>query len=716
MAKRNPAAEFLEPISMDSRFRDFTLWLNGMVERDENQREGWISEKQHFHQRRYQEEFRNVAFPWPGASDIVPPLIDKKVDELKPLYINLLLGQKPPITALGISKDAQRNAPNVELWFDWLINHGGSPGFIQELFLFVDDILSMGVGVGKWFWRYETIRAPEVIDKNRLPASLRALVVKDTEDEADEEFFARGGKVLSKKEFKAGWEAIKRQLAMVFQLDPEERGESEELERVTSWFETGADEPLRIKKRDVVVNAPAWTEIHPSDFIVPSNALVDLESAERITQRTYLSARQLRQGVRDGLWDDGNVRHVLKEITAPSPRSGPGGARWSYEQGGGGSAYDEWRQTEAHRSHVTLDLDPTAVLPVYETSTWMSPQRGMNDRRVKIIYSPLFPEHPFKAWEYGSTSGRWNFFTVPFEMNVRQWHSSRGVGEKLDDLDRQIISSARARINNELISTAPTFKFRRSSRVNLRGHHWIPGQGIPVDEMDDLDVLPIPERQIVHIQEEQILRTWAEEYLGGTDFGLTSQNSLTEPRTATEIRGIQNRARQALSMRGHLFKAGMQALADAFFDMHMEYGDDEVWIAVTESEPIKLTREDLQGNYTFQIVPTIGEQDSALEAEKKLRRLQILMQAKQAGLEDTFRINLGEALIDYLESEDLRSARRIIEPMSEEEIAALRQRQAQIQDMAARAEANAGNTVEELREIGKMATQKAPHGKLQKII
>lgn len=709
MAKEHTVHKHDRKLVVDQRFRDFAKTLSSMISRDESDRGTWEENKLFFQRRRYQEEWRDVSFPWPGASDIVMPLIDKKFDELKPQYLSMIFGVDPPVTVTSIVKEHQRNVRNVEMMFDWLINFGGSPDFMRETFLLVDSTLT-GRGIAKTFWRYETRTAPETITMNRLPASLLQLIVADSEEEADRINLFTQRPVLSKREFRQNRGTIEETLARIFQLDPEEPGEKAQISRVTNWFRDGAREPLTIEKRDIVIDAPAMMSVHPMDMIVPANA-TSLQEAERLTQKIFLSRRQIRQQARDQLWREGDTKEFLSRIDRMDSVS----ERTPWAGASSGPISDQFRDEEFLRSGVSGNID-TDSIELWMCYTWFDYNGDGIDEKIVLLFPARWPDIILKAYAYERPSARWPFEESLFELNLPFFYSERGLGEKLDDLDREITSSHRSKINNMLISTAPTFKYRRGARVNLRGHHWVPGEGIPVDSMEDLDVLAIPDRSLSEEREEQVLRTWAEDYIGGTDFGLTSQSSLTEPRTATELNQIKDRARMSLSMRGMLFTDAMNHVFDEFHDMMIEYGPSDLWLNASGIEAVRLSREDIQGNFTFRVTATIGETDPILNAQKKLNRIFVTAQLVEKGLiPPRWEVDMGEMILDWLETEDIRLAHKVIRERSPEEIQQILAQQQRMQQLEEAANRNIPMSEDEHMERLKLIKSNSPFKGLQRI-
>jgi hypothetical protein len=191
----------------------------------------------------------------------------------------------------------------------------------------------------------------------------------------------------------------------------------------------------------------------------------------------------------------------------------------------------------------------------------------------------------------------------------------------------------------------------------------------------------IPSLDMSFEREEQILRTWVEDYLGGVDFGLANDNSsLTEARTATEMNMIGQRARQSLSLRGLLFQRMMGPVYQDMLDLHLTWGDDKVFIELSGGQSITLTKEEMQGKFVLVPTGTIGEADPQMMAQKAQQRVLMLMQAKQADIMgDQWDIDLGQAVLDWMQHDDPRAAKRILRKRSPQEIEQLVAARQQVQ-------------------------------------
>ena len=670
--KLHPIHQFDKELRESVRTKDFLKSARKRLEGVEHGRGGWEDKLDHYRRRRYGQEFRNPSYPWPGSSSIVPPLVDKKIDELKPQYLNLITAVKPPVTVLASDKASQQRTASVELWLEWFIKFG-SPRFVEECILMIDDLLETGRGILKSIWHYEVAPTPETLRPETLPPRLRQLIVTArSEKEADRMYavMGQGTPILTRNEFDERRDMIEAVVAKEFDLDSEEPIDRKALSDIMRWFRAGANAPIQFEKRDIRCNLPGIVAVHPKDLIVPENT-TDIESAECFSHRMWYSPMDVRNRVNHSGWDKDVVAEILKK-RKDNRHSGSGQM----------SAMDD-----ALREGISGTDDDR--IEFHEQYVWFSPKPGEPEQKVIALVCAEMPDKPVKFYAYQRPSMLWPFHSATFELNKNRWYSPRGVPEKLDDLEYEIIQQHRAKLNRMTIANAPMFTYEMNSGVVPQNIRFIPGQMIPVRKQGGVQSVQIPNLDISFEREEQILRTWAEEYLGGTDFGLSNPlSSLNEARTATEINAIQGRARQSLSLRGTLFQRCMAGVYREMFDLFLQWGDQSVFVQVTGSEPVRLTREQLQGRYEFIPTGTIGEQDPQAEEQRAQQRVVLLTQAKQLGIVgDEYEIDLGQAVVDWLEKSDVRAARKLIRRRSPEEIQQIQQARQQAMEQQQKQEA-----------------------------
>lgn len=668
--KVSPEQSIQPDVSLDStRTKDWIDSLVKGIQKDINDREQWVQAREHYFARRYCLEGRNPTFPWVGSSNIVLPLIDKKIDELKPQYVNIIAAARPPVTVHAIQPEYQSKAKNVELWFDWLV-HYASPNFIEETILGVDDCLETGRCILKSYWHYETRPAPGCLKADRLPPRLRKLIVVRNQEEADRKFLQAGGPgsgvaVMTPATFDQNRDQIREMVQEEFDLDPDESADSKAISEIMAWLRSGAKGELYYQSRDVVVNVPAIRAISPIDFIVPENATTDIEDMERMTEVMYFTPQQLKALVADQKLNKGAVDELLNR------RKKNGGTE---DRGGSGISNQKRIMEIRQDNREGLSGDGADdLIEVWRTSAWMATEGG-RDRKVTVMLPRDNRDLPLQLKAFSRPSGKWNYHTYSFEMNKRRWYSPRGIPEKLDDLEAQLTATERAKLNRNAIVTAPTLKYKPNRLINPATWRFVPGQMFPTNDPQG-DVVPLEMSNIDLVFDSEIekLRTWSEDYIGGPDYGLSDGGgSLSEPRTAEEIRAIGSKARMSLSMRGLQMQLCYKRIWGEFFDLWHSVGPETVYVRVTGDEPIKLTKEELQGKFFFQCTGTIGNSDPQYEAQKAQARLMLLAQL-QPLVEPAYELNIAEAIIDWLEKDDMRLMKRVVRKRTPEELQQIQQ-------------------------------------------
>jgi len=652
--KGDPQSRGLVEIPLNERFLDFFKYLRAQVGHDREDRAAWIDKNKKFHLRRYGMDKRRTNFPFPGAADIWPPLSDMVVEQMKSLYLNLLLLSSPPVTAVAMGEELEDRTQDVETFFEYLINYK-SPHFMQEQHYYIDDILSCGMGFLKTFWQYETRTAPEILKSHWLPDEIAARIVRpDLRGGAESLYF-------NEKDFdKIAWEPMPiggelhpstvTLLESKYDLDREDKRDRQALGQILEWLKTGAKDDLTIKKRDTVIDAPATVSIMPENIIMPSSA-TDVEDSFHISHEMWMNGFQVRQRARDARWRPEAADEMLdsgKGHEDPRMRSGVA-------------------QLEAQRQKINWSGGDK--YHVIESCTWFDHDNDGIDEKIVVLWSPS-AEKPLRAYAYDRPSGLWPYHLSEFERNKRGVWSSRGIPERLQDIERELVVQKRAELNRLMISSSLSLLVRSGSPVANQSIRWVPGEKlICADINNDVKPLVIPDLSVVFQQQERLWKVWAESYIGTPNYAIADPlSNLNEPRTAREITAIQTQGRSIGHTRTSIYREQMSRVFHEMFDLWTVFGDPEVWVNAVGSEPIKLTKENLQGAYSFVLGPLVGMDDPVLEAQKALARVQILSQIAGSGLmPPDVRIDMAAAVKEWLRKDDPRSVSKILKPVSPEE-------------------------------------------------
>ena len=297
---------------------------------------------------------------------------------------------------------------------------------------------------------------------------------------------------------------------------------------------------------------------------------------------------------------------------------------------------------------------------------------------------------------------KWPFVQVKFEINDPRYYSSRGVPEKLDDIDTEITTRHRNKLNN-MDLMVPSFLYRHGLDF-VDNFQYVPGGLYPaLDPNNDLVPIPVPDRTVNDEREENILLTWSERYIGSLDTSLAAQGSLSEARTATEIEAIQQNMSLALGYRGEILQMQLREVYGMIWDLWNQWGDPALFRKVAGQESQNFTKEDIKGDFDLVPVGTVQTSDPQQESQRAFNRLStVLTIVGQLGpnfLGNQFELNIAELFLDWLRKDNISIADAVVRERSPEEVQRLQQQQQRIEDIQNRAATEEGVTPGEAQEL-----------------
>jgi hypothetical protein len=690
--------------------RDFVNDLVDRVKADESSRNEWLTRQEDYYERRYCRLFRNTTWPWPDASDIVMPTIDMTIDRLKAALVQLIL-TKPLATFETTTGELSQQARTDEIYFNWHLLTK-SPDFRKQVIYGVDSLLQYGFCIFKIFWDYRTRSARRSFKITSIPPRYGQLAAAFFQD-ATQRVRARNrtADILPRRAEQEQirdevFRGVAEQLARDHGIDVEEK----EGEAAIRGIVAGIKDPQRKAEvqyttREVEANNVRVVCVDPTDFIVPGNAL-ELQDLDRLVHRLWLTPQTFHQRARDHGWKEKDIQKVFDRVERKGPqgrvyRAGREGIDWVRDSREGVHPLNTDTLIEVWEVHLHHDLDGDGV----PEKAWTIIQPD-----VGTALKPLRPE-PY--WH-----GKWPFVQTRFELNDARFHSSRGIPEKIDDLDIEITKVHRAKLNN-LDLLAPSFQYRLGSEINPDNFTFIPGRMYPVLNVGDVAPLPIPDVTIPNEREENSLLTWNERYIGSLE-NVANQQNISEARTATEVRALQSSNRITLSLRGLTVQVAIKDLYDQAWDLMNQFGDAQEYQRVTGFPMRRKTMEEIRRDYNITPVGTIETADPVLEAQKAFIRFQTLYQIwlQNGGnpiINGTHSLDISEALIRWLERDNVLDARAIIRQLSPDEIQQVQQQEQARQARREAVEDNVPVSIEDLRAEVEELKKEAPKGKRQRI-
>lgn len=293
--------------------------------RDDNtDREGWLA-KLPLWLDAYQGRPRPKNTPWEGASNFHVPVTRTHIEAIHPRLMAALF-QPDPIASFKPQEpsDAER-ARKAEIFLDWAVR--------EEVPLFVTEdravlgTLTNGVQFVKVTWELKTrhLRTVHEFPPDMLPNDVIAAVVKG--EEQFKEALAR-----------VGGEAALDALADL----------EKEREIVLEVAVTPTSLRVTTEREEVVRDAPRLDLVDPEDVVVNSDAPYDLQDADHLIHRYWMTLDEVRRAVKRGTFkltedelteletlvsstqdegDDGNtvtIKQTREEITGADTTSRAG--------------------------------------------------------------------------------------------------------------------------------------------------------------------------------------------------------------------------------------------------------------------------------------------------------------------------------------------------------------------------------------------------------
>jgi hypothetical protein len=695
-----------------SKRRSFIDEVIDQTRADDISRGEWLDRMEEYYQRRYCRLFRHTNWPWSGASDIVMPTIDMTIDRLKASIVQLIL-TKPLVTFEPSSPDVAQQARSDEIYFNWLLLRR-VPDFRKQVIYGVDNMLSQGFCVFKIFWDYRTRVTHRNIDMLNLPPRYGQMAQEMTREASQRRAIARplALDVPTQGEIRSVANEVMRQvgeqIARDYGVDVED--EREAVRRIVAGLK-GQEKFVDYTVREVEANYPRLVCIDNGDFIVPGGAL-ELQELDRCVHRLWLTPQTFRQRARDHQWDPKAVSKILKSLEKGAfrvkttsrtgfRRSGRTPADWVRDQREGVSSIDETALIEVYEAHFHHLFDEKKGNP---EKAWavIQPDEGVMLKRVR--------HEPYNH-------GKWPFSQVRFELNDNRFHSSRSVGEKIDDIDITVTLMNRARLNY-LDLIAPTFEYEQGADLQPENFTFTPGAMYPVTRIGGIKPIEVPDRTLPTEREENSMLTWNERYIGSIE-NVAAQQNISEARTATEVQALQSGSRIALNHRGLVVQVQFEDIYDQLWDISNQFGSPEEYQRVTGLPMRRKTHTEIQRDFSIVPIGTIETSDPVLEAQKAFARFQTLYQVwlQTGGLVNgTHQIDIAEALIRWLERDNVLDARAIVRALSQQEIQQIQQAEQARQERREAVEDNVPVSIEDLRAEVEELKKEAPRGKRQRVL
>lgn len=528
----------------------------------------------------YYNKVEEKEFPWPGAANFHVPFTMTGVETYKPRLVEGVLGQSPPIQAVATTGAGERRKDIVETFMNWQILNE-----IPEIDSLVAQsahlFLQPGLAIAKTYWKVERKRRRYIREfpgDTPIEAIFEALFGTTPPSELEKvDNLTWEGEIPTT--LNAGG-PLQVKLEMAF-LD-----------------ESGAP-TIQVKvEREEVLERPDIVLIDPTDLIVPVKGGGNPNDQPYVIHRQWWDENRLRSEVKKGrLYKD-----AIEELLAAGPPRGdqPTMDSGAYRQSvdategveGQGPSNVRREQWEILETYLRYDIDGDGFEE--EIIVWTCPYFRGNVLGWDYLDNAFaHGRRPFRV-------GR--FFPIPFRWYGLSFAEVvKGIQDELNAIHNQ-------RVDYGTIQNLPWFVYRASSTTPGIKLRLIPGEGLPVDNVQDILFPKFQGDQAWGQQEEALLMQHGERLTGLTDLSIGRQpNRVGATRTASGTQTL-------LSEAGLRFKGVMRAFQEfwvgIFQDilaLNQEYLPPNKEIRVTGKQPAVMLikdRTEIRGSYDLRIAAT----------------------------------------------------------------------------------------------------------------
>lgn len=570
----------------------------------DNARQEWIRKQEKLIRQRRGIRKRKVM-PWPGANNHNWPLTDAIIRRWKP-GMAALVSKADPITYFVPTKpEMVEAAPLAQKYFHWRFTT--MDGVLKTVMELTENLAQYGVGYTRQGWDYRTEKNCRVVNVNYLfPNGVQAAVDQTNEQLAQaraqaQEAIAAGEappEVLEQiPQEKTAEQLVMEVLEDQYILRTDDPLEASQLAEATEKILDGAS-MVKFYYTTEVTDKPCWKSVDPLKvFYPPRNT--DPDEAEYIGIIHQIHTDSLRKMALDGKLDPDAVDVLADKIEARSTGDPDRGDEFDQVAGSSRSGIqqildqsdgvsqgdvDEPNIATVIELYCHLDIDNDGLLE--RCVVWFHPE-------TKMVLSLTPFTGPFKEWPV---------VKFEFEHTSTRHYSPRGIAELVTVFQGTVNKLHNSRLDAIQITLSPMLQKRSNAGRVERSIRFMPGAIIPVQTVGDIAPLQMDTSGLLQsLNEENVTKGLAEQYIGTFDPGVLSQNA-QDRRTATEIEAVLSQTQTIFSNDADLFQAGMAKVFSQIWKYDNDLGREDLFFRVTgEEEPIQAKRHEIA--FDFDIVP-----------------------------------------------------------------------------------------------------------------
>lgn len=595
----------------------------------DNERERHLLNHERWFKKRFGIRPASVNWPWPGASNLHLPLIDKTIRRSKPNFYNAIIGVTPTVTFKStVTGDDLQMVRGIERRFDDMLHD--EMEIFRPLAHGVDKMLERGYFTVKVIQEF----FPEVVEekvniKEKFSPEVQDFIYspETTEDQLIEE------------------------MAKQFDMDLDDDSDKGQIQSAIDQIKRG-ENIIKFQRSITKHPHPSLFVKEAANIIVPPDTC-DIRDSRMIEDRIPMTCEDILERIESGKWDKDNGYELLRDLGYNTENP---------EESRTGTNPDKKENARLEEAREGVEGMSEELPIISEFYVWFRWPGDKLPSRCVLTCSRKHPKLPlrFRKYKYEAVDGtpaKWPFAQVTFEVVGDRYHSPRGYAQMLDSLQTELVNNHNAKQNYMSIANSMNFKVKKTANIATG---WIPGQPFYVNRMDDVEEMNIGQRDLSFDNEERILKGWAEEYIGLLDQTLVQptgggMGGAANPRTKAEIDAVQAITVSVAGSDLQIFQIlGMNVVYRMIWERWMQYGPDKIKYIDGMGNEKEVDKQEIKNRLKMMPTGNIGNVSKQTRLARAANRFQ-LFNGNQ-------RVNQGELIKDYLVNDDDRLIERLYVP------------------------------------------------------
>jgi hypothetical protein len=332
----------------------------------------------------------------------------------------------------------------------------------------------------------------------------------------------------------------------------------------------------------VTHRGPVLVPIQLYDVLLSPDAYhtQNIQTCQWIAHRTVYTMKDLKEREASGIWT--NIDKVISQ-----PRTSPTEME-SESQEATKVEISEYRDYEIYECWCSFDLEGKGVL-----SELMVDLHLESGTPLRAIYNP------YRHQERPIHRIRW----MPRNNHL----NGIGLCQMLKDIQEEITTIHRQRIDNATIANMKMFKVLKSAKIDSFDTY--PGAHVPVDKMDDIDTLDLGTEHSTLLAEELHTNSIGEKRSGVSDYTVGRESAAIGSRaTATSTLALIREGNKRFRLTITDIKEALRDIANQIIALYQQFapGDDLEYEIFSDEEKAWVTK-------YFQMPPEFAKANIAID-------------------------------------------------------------------------------------------------------